>query len=1050
MNALQAAVARAIAAAKYSPDQERDDHGRWTSEGGGGSPGEPAGHPASTFARLAPDQAELLAGMYQQAAEDKSGFDRLIHETADAVGGDGRTVPLKSADRAAEKAAKDYNGDASKVTDILRASVVAPNGAAMDRAAEMVRENFHVLREINRVDNPGPDGYRDILFKVRTASGHVAEVQVQVPQMMGAKLAAHALYEQRESIFRASNGNRLSTADFARVQSLNAEMRVYYTRAWATATKSSHAAAEIIDPLRIAEANGNGRGGSVSKARQCTSSPFGTNATGVPSTSRNSVAAGNAAEGLLASAIRRTSEAILSDDVRKSESKYSPDEPRDDHGRWTSDGGGDGTTAQGLSEHLAREGGFTYQPVTQSMPKEGYALSILPGHEAVFERDVTAEDVRAYMEQHAAALQNPNAHFGAWRDPTSGKVYFDISIVEPDRARAVSLGKTHGQISIFNLGTGETVYLKEGSGKAGTHAIPEGLDSAADRGLHQRAPPRENQHVKYSEDQARDDHGRWTDGGGDGHGRWTDGGGDGGGDGSNVAAGAPAQLVDVTAKNQKKLGAQAKELRAQARDDFATAPPSKEDEALRRLHAAQYIDEVANADPKYFGKNGFNRVALNANGKIVGAISVRETMDNAGYIYHLGALEHGVGAQLMDSLMSHAKAVGWRALALESTPKAQSFYKRMGFKLTNAERRTYVMRLKKKQAEPGDEPEAPCAFTAMPQSMYDRLMQMDEGIDWSKVDVVPDPPDTLGDEALKFRADQARDEHGRWTLDSWGDVAAGAEHRVSIETAGGHAEVEVVVDPSREQFARWTGNGQDIKEVRGVSWKGRTAWWDAYESSHGQMIDALSTAGTGMPPYSDWSFHDRIAQVHEARSRDILADWEHRLSPPSRRSAEPPEQKANTEPAHVDAMCAACNQAAQAAGRDPAEIEYRSDTLTTDIEGQACPHCGMADPESGTLAVWPHHLDSADSARNVMTALHDHMAMHDKASPRMLWVGDENLYVWDMPGGYRQIINPRTRRTIIVSPYHDYSADNPTDPYMELARTRVHRTKVRRAWGGTC
>jgi hypothetical protein len=157
--------------------------------------------------------------------------------------------------------------------------------------------------------------------------------------------------------------------------------------------------------------------------------------------------------------------------------KYSPDEPRDDHGRWTSEGGASGTLAAALAEH----GGFTYQPASHDSPKEGYALSIMPGNERVIEGEITPQHIQAYMDDHAQLFRdNPNAHFGAWRDPASGKVYLDISIVEPDRATAISLGKAHGQISIYNLGTGETVNLQDG-GKAGAHSVSASLDSGADR-----------------------------------------------------------------------------------------------------------------------------------------------------------------------------------------------------------------------------------------------------------------------------------------------------------------------------------------------------------------------------------------------------------------------------------------------------------------------------------------------------------------------------------------------------------------------------------------
>jgi hypothetical protein len=253
------------------------------------------------LARLSDDQAGVLNARYAEAAEAKPNFDHALRGIAEEVGGRPEIRPLKDSGRAVDKILSDYDGDASRVKDILRGTIQVPDAASMARVAEVIRDRFSIESEKNRAVSPGPDGYRDIMFKVHTPNGHVAEIQVHLPAMVEAKHGiAHDLYQERERITRGaeSEGRLLTAAESARRDELNAQMKAIYDRAWNDSTSASHSAGEIAAPLRSIDVNGNLRGPEgLSNANASRPPPAtGTSATGTPSTSQSRLPDGSVAD----------------------------------------------------------------------------------------------------------------------------------------------------------------------------------------------------------------------------------------------------------------------------------------------------------------------------------------------------------------------------------------------------------------------------------------------------------------------------------------------------------------------------------------------------------------------------------------------------------------------------------------------------------------------------------------------------------------------------------------------------------------------------------
>lgn len=245
--------------------------------------------------KLAPQDQEVLRNLYQDAAIRKENFDRVNREIANLVNGEYKDADLKGSSRAVEKILFDYAGDASKIRDLLRSTIVVDNFQQAGVALRELRNTYNVLDsgfrnlldpQIKALDG----GYRDIKMNVEI-DGHIAEVQISTPEFMAIKDKYHDAYEVRDGLMRViSSENRQPTkAEKAQIEKINAEMSQAYDEALATILNRSNSALSIGAPLRNAESAGKDLGEDLSQAAQRPAKP-GTEpkVTGIPSTSRNS------------------------------------------------------------------------------------------------------------------------------------------------------------------------------------------------------------------------------------------------------------------------------------------------------------------------------------------------------------------------------------------------------------------------------------------------------------------------------------------------------------------------------------------------------------------------------------------------------------------------------------------------------------------------------------------------------------------------------------------------------------------------------------------
>jgi hypothetical protein len=260
-----------------------------------------AGRPRMEASRkiMLPTQTQELGKMYSEAAVRKPVFDQMNQQIASDLGGTYVGPGLKGRPRAVEKAIDDYGGDPRGLRDLLRGTIEVGTPEQAQSAIATLQKNYEVLpsgfRNLFDPEVKPADGYRDAKMNVNI-NGHMAEIQVNLPEMLQAKKQVHNLYEERRTIEGGiGEGKKPTPKQAARIDELNEQMRTVYDAAYARAlartssTNFLNRSSDIGAPFLRADSAGKYRGGSLSQAELYDAAPSTSpRLTGMPSTSKNS------------------------------------------------------------------------------------------------------------------------------------------------------------------------------------------------------------------------------------------------------------------------------------------------------------------------------------------------------------------------------------------------------------------------------------------------------------------------------------------------------------------------------------------------------------------------------------------------------------------------------------------------------------------------------------------------------------------------------------------------------------------------------------------
>ena len=177
-----------------------------------------------------------LSVLHHQAYDAQAELAQLLRKIAQHSPTQVIIPPVKSYQRAADKVATKFNGDASQITDLARASIVAGSIQDLMQVYQILNEQTQVVKQKNRFAEPKTSGYRDLNLLVRLPqSGMIAEVQLHLQDIANIKNGPeHKVYEKVQMIEANAYKQKRSLSEFelAQIAQLRQESHKLYHKAW--------------------------------------------------------------------------------------------------------------------------------------------------------------------------------------------------------------------------------------------------------------------------------------------------------------------------------------------------------------------------------------------------------------------------------------------------------------------------------------------------------------------------------------------------------------------------------------------------------------------------------------------------------------------------------------------------------------------------------------------------------------------------------------------------------------------------------------------------
>ncbi|MBP8282326.1 MAG: DUF3293 domain-containing protein, partial [Chromatiaceae bacterium] len=198
------------------------------------------------FNMLDQSSTDLIPTLRTEATKQLPAFTAFISNLAAATGTEALLPPpgfeVKGEGRIRAKVDGEYGGDARRVMDALRGTLLADDRAALDRGYAALA-GLETRKLKNFVDTPTELGYRAIIAVV-VLNGVPSEVQVVPRQIQEVKDRVHKQYERWQDLQRQSAERQLTPEEIAEGDQLASFMRAEFEPAfiaWNTSSEISEA-----------------------------------------------------------------------------------------------------------------------------------------------------------------------------------------------------------------------------------------------------------------------------------------------------------------------------------------------------------------------------------------------------------------------------------------------------------------------------------------------------------------------------------------------------------------------------------------------------------------------------------------------------------------------------------------------------------------------------------------------------------------------------------------------------------------------------------------
>ena len=102
-------------------------------------------------------------------------------------------APLKGRKRSKEKVDNEYDGDASRIIDVIRCSIVVETEDDLNKVAKYLQDSGVIVRLKNRFKEPLWNGYCDALYNIKIED-FICEVQLHLVHALALKAESHKYY----------------------------------------------------------------------------------------------------------------------------------------------------------------------------------------------------------------------------------------------------------------------------------------------------------------------------------------------------------------------------------------------------------------------------------------------------------------------------------------------------------------------------------------------------------------------------------------------------------------------------------------------------------------------------------------------------------------------------------------------------------------------------------------------------------------------------------------------------------------------------------------
>jgi hypothetical protein len=172
---------------------------------------------------------KTINDLYKGAEEAKKELDSFASSLVEKEGITLKVADIKNKKRAQEKLNGKYEGDISKLMDVVRCSFYCDTVEQVEKLGKQIEKQKKVLLKRDRIQTPNERGYRDLKYCIEIKNSQPAEIQIKLNPIEKADEKTHRIYEIIRKTTKDNKNNKMSKADVEKSsKALDTCKRIYW------------------------------------------------------------------------------------------------------------------------------------------------------------------------------------------------------------------------------------------------------------------------------------------------------------------------------------------------------------------------------------------------------------------------------------------------------------------------------------------------------------------------------------------------------------------------------------------------------------------------------------------------------------------------------------------------------------------------------------------------------------------------------------------------------------------------------------------------------